>query len=56
MINNEAWILAFIGIQAPRLWMPDQVRHDESVAAWLQPGVKRPKPPLLQRPIAGVRE
>ena len=26
---------------APGLWMPDQVRHDESVTARLQPIVKR---------------
>ena len=26
---------------APRLWMPDHVRHDESGTAWLQPNVKR---------------
>ena len=41
MTSNEARIPTFIGIQAPRLWMPDQVRHDESKMARLQLIVNR---------------
>ena len=32
---------------APRLWMPDHVRHDESVLARLQLIVNRANPPYL---------
>ena len=34
-------ISAQASIQAPGLWMPDQVRHDERVRAWLKLIVKR---------------
>ena len=34
------------------VWMPDQVRHDESGTAWLQPSVKRSShyPPTAVKP------
>ena len=34
-------------LRAPRRWMPDHVRHDESGTVWLQPHVKRTRVMVL---------